>query len=238
MMILFPVLGAVFLTLFLQRRIRKANASSLVFKALTSVCFVGLSFYGIGKANAFGTDCGYALLITVGLFFGLLGDIWLDLKYNVPEESDFYTFAGFWSFAVGHVFFLIALIRYMKSTPGILQIVLPILLAVACGIAVGLGGKIMSLDYGKFKAITMFYGALLISSALVSLSLLIKSRFSSAPLWLFFIGSILFLASDLILSGTYFGTGKNRPKDIISNHAFYYAAQFLIAASTLAAVGL
>ena len=56
----------------------------------------------------------------------------------------------------------------------------------------------------------------------------------NTTLWLFFTGAVLFLISDLILSGTYFGTGKRRPKDVISNHIFYYAAQYLIAGAAMA----
>jgi len=52
-------------------------------------------------------------------------------------------------------------------------------------------------------------------------------------MWLFFIGALLFLLSDLVLSGTYFGTGKRRPVDVILNHILYYAGQFLIAGSVL-----
>ena len=48
---------------------------------------------------------------------------------------------------------------------------------------------------------------------------------------MFFIGSVLFAASDLILSGTYFSEGRERPVDITSNYICYYAAQFLIAYS-------
>ena len=234
MIILFPVLGAVFLILFLKGRIHEANASTLIFKTLTSVCFLGLSVYGVWKAGSSGVSVYYSVLITTGLFFGLLGDIWLDLKYNCPNESDPFTFAGFWCFAVGHVFFLIGMIGFMNVNRSVLSVIIPIIVAAICGIAVGMGGKLLSLDYGKFKTITMFYGALLISSVFVSASLLFQSGFSSVPLWLFFVGAVLFLASDLVLSGTYFGTGKNRPVDIVSNHILYYAGQFLIAASSFA----
>lgn len=51
----------------------------------------------------------------------------------------------------------------------------------------------MKMEYGKFKAITGIYGA--------------------------------------ILFGTYFSTGKDRPVDVITNHATYYIAQFIIATS-------
>ncbi len=45
------------------------------------------------------------------------------------------------------------------------------------------------------------------------------------------IGGVFFVISDLILSGTYFGEGKNRPVDIVTNHVTYYMAQFIIALS-------
>ena len=46
-----------------------------------------------------------------------------------------------------------------------------------------------------------------------------------------FVGGTLFAISDLILCGTYFGVGKERPVDLISNAVTYYAAQFIIAFS-------
>ena len=230
LIILLPVLGACFLTVFLRIRVQRANASSLIAKGLASCCFLLLSFTGIpGAKNS------YPLFVTIGLFFGLLGDIWLDLKYNCPEESDRYTFAGFYSFAAGHVFFLIALIRcFGEGASAGLHFVLPFALSAVCGIAIGMGGKLLKLDYGRFRNVTMFYGALLISSALISAGLILKTGGQRRPLILFFIGAVLFLLSDLVLSGTYFGKGKNRPADIISNPILYYAAQLLIAPSAVA----
>ena len=46
-------------------------------------------------------------------------------------------------------------------------------------------------------------------------------------------GGVLFAVSDLILSGTYFGEGKERPFDIISNAITYYLAQYVIAFSIM-----
>ena len=50
----------------------------------------------------------------------------------------------------------------------------------------------------------------------------------------FFAGSILFAISDLILSGTYFGEGRERPVDLALNYLTYYGGQFLIASSLVA----
>ena len=48
---------------------------------------------------------------------------------------------------------------------------------------------------------------------------------------LFFAGAVLFALSDLILSGTYFGEGRERPVDLILNYLTYYPGQYLIALS-------
>ena len=65
-------------------------------------------------------------------------------------------------------------------------------------------------------------------------SLYVLSGFKSLTLLLMSIGGCLFATSDLILSGTYFGKGKERAVDIATNVATYYAAQFIIAFSILA----
>ena len=55
--------------------------------------------------------------------------------------------------------------------------------------------------------------------------------FQNTTLLMLFIGGISFALSDLVLSGTYFGKGKDRPIDLILNYIFYYGAQFTIAFS-------
>ena len=232
--ILFTALGAFCLWRFLKNRVEQPSVRSLLWKAFTSVCFLAVAFAGVWKNALSGVRTEYSLLIMAGLFFGLLGDIWLDLKWNCPKENDGYTFAGFWCFLAGHICFLTAMIRFGEVSHGTADILIPVIISAVLGIAVGMGGKLLSLDYGKFRGITMLYGAVLIATTLVSGRFVLLTHFGSRSFLLLFIGAVLFLISDLILSGTYFGEGKDRPADIISNHVFYYAAQFLIAFSILA----
>lgn len=230
-MVVLAAAGAFCLWRFLKNRLQQPSVRSLLWKACTSVCFLAAAFMGVWKNVLSGIRAEYSLLIMAGLFFGLLGDIWLDLKWNCPEENDGYTFAGFWCFFAGHICFLTAMIRFGEVPYGLWDIMIPLVLSAVLGIAVGMGGKLLSLDYGKFRGITMLYGAVLIATTLVSGRFVLLTHFSSRSFLLFFIGAVLFLISDLILSGTYFGKGKDRPADIITNHVFYYAAQFLIAFS-------
>ena len=229
MKILFLITGAVCLACFLKNRLQKPSARSLLWKTAASGCFLAIAFCGLWQNMMRGAGREFSLLVTAGLFFGLLGDIWLDLKWNCPEDDSRYTFAGFWCFAAGHICFLTAMIVFGGIVMPAAGVVIPLVLAAVLGVAVGMGGKMLALDYGRFKGITMFYGALLIGTVLVSGSFALRTHFRTPVYLMILIGGILFLISDLILSGTYFGKGKDRPVDIVSNHIFYYAAQFMIA---------
>ena len=98
------ILGAVFLCAFLKMRVKKASAKAAVVKAMVSVCFM-LSWLLLAFANM----SLFSMFIGGGLLFGLLGDIWLDLKFCYREDSDFYTRMGFLSFAIGHFFYIAAI---------------------------------------------------------------------------------------------------------------------------------
>ena len=89
--------------------------------------------------------------------------------------------------------------------------------------------KPMKLDYTGYRVISIIYGFFLFSMTLSALSLSIMMGFNNVTLIMIFAGGLLFTISDLILSGTYFGKGKERPVDIITNSVTYYAAQFVIA---------
>ena len=251
--IFFVIAGTFFLTFFLRERTKKASARSLICKTLASVCFLGVAMAGLVRlVGRIGTESWYTsaeglaevsvargpilygVLVLAGLFFGTLGDIALDLKWNCPKEDVTYTYAGFVSFAIGHVFYIAALTRRFGAGLHGAWLIVPFALAAALGLFIGLNGRLFKVDYGRFLPITIVYAAVLISTTLLAGSLTLATRFRHPATLLFFVGGVLFLISDLILSGTYFGEGKRRPKDIISNHIFYYAAQFLIAASVLA----
>ncbi len=89
----------------------------------------------------------------------------------------------------------------------------------------------MKLHYGKFKPTVIVYGVILFAMVLISGSHALYYGWEKTPLNLIFIGGMFFAISDLILSGTYFGTGKERPIDLTLNYITYYTGQFLIASA-------
>ncbi len=223
------VLGLAALCLFLKLRVQKCSAQATVSKAFVSVFFI-LSW--IVTAYIKGMP-PFSAFVGAGLVLGLLGDIWLDLKFCYAPDNDFYTKMGFLSFAVGHIFYCAAIV-FGVSVFKPVAILPAVGVALVGSLAVFFGEKAMKLEYGAFKIIATLYGAVLIFMASFAFFTALFAGFGqNRNLVVLAIGGVLFLLSDLILSGTYFGQGKSRPVDVVTNHALYYAAQFVIAASVL-----
>ena len=92
--------------------------------------------------------------------------------------------------------------------------------------------KPMKMHYGKFKWIVFLYSFTLALTMTMAITLAVVTGFER--MWtVMSVGGILFLLSDLVLSGMYFGEGKNTAFNVILNHTLYYAAQFIMAATVL-----
>ena len=168
-------------------------------------------------------------MVILGLVFGLVGDILLDLKYVDVERTKGYSYGGFIVFGIGHILYMIGLISTYYQKGGVLFIILPIILAIALAVLTILMEKPLKLKYGEYKLISFLYAICLFGTCSFSLFLAIQNHFIIKSLNLFFVAALLFAASDLVLSGTFFGEGKERPIDFALNYATYYGAQFLIA---------
>lgn len=225
-------LGIVATIAFLVKRVKEGGVKAAMLKAFASTLFIATGI--AAAASVIGADkFSFALFVVMGLVMGLMGDIWLDLKWVYPETNDTYTFAGFGSFMIGHFFYLAGLFIHYADFTKPLYIVIPAVVALLLGGGVVILEKPMKMVYGKFKAITGVYGFVLGFMTFLSGSLALMHNFKEMTLNFMFVGGVLFLLSDLILSGTYFGEGKRRPVDIVTNHVAYYAAQFVIASAVL-----
>ena len=225
--------GAVSLALYLHEKLRRYSVRAVLLKSLTSAFFVALAICGWFCAAGDGRPAVLGIFVILGLLFGLLGDIWLDLKYVFPQADEPFTYAGFASFGVGHVLYCIGLLLQYAQAENPVFLWLPLLLALLSGLATAAMEKPMKLQYGKFKPVVAGYGVLLFATVLLSGSLALQQGWRTPTLNWIFAGSVLFAASDLILSGTYFGKGRERPVDLALNYLTYYPAQFLIAYSLL-----
>jgi len=171
----------------------------------------------------------YGFLIIPGLVCGLLGDIWLDLKYAYPADADTYLYSGFYSFLIGHIFFNIAIYTSFEWTLALLTG--SFIAAIAASGVIIVSEKPLGFRFGKFKMTSFIYGVALMMTTISSFS---AAYTTGETVWYMMSGAgIFFAVSDIVLSATYFGQGKDTPLYIISNHILYYTAQYIIATSIL-----
>ncbi|MDD6352405.1 MAG: lysoplasmalogenase family protein [Lachnospiraceae bacterium] len=226
---LFLILMAVFCTLFLRNLIdreKRVHVKTTYLKISTSACFVAIAFLGTLSRQAIEPFC---LFLLAGSFSGLVGDLLLGLRYADGERKNSYTRGGFIAFLLGHLFYIFyMLLRFDRvlTSPVTGRI---LFVSVILGLVIGHADRLMGLDYGSFSSMISSYSMVIIASTFLGMAASIRQKFQNPAANLFAIGAVLFLLSDLILSGTYFGKGKDRPVDLILNHIFYFGGQFLIA---------
>ena len=225
--------AAVILVLYVREKIKAYSLNTVLLKSVVSVLFIAVGMYGLYVSSTNGGMSPGGALIVMGLVCGLLGDVWLDLKYVFPERDVPFTYAGFVSFGIGHVFYIAGMLTRFYQPGGMAYVLVPVVLAVVLSVGNALLEKPMKLDYGRMKPIVIVYGALLFATTLISGGLALSYGWQEPALNLLFAGGILFTLSDLVLSGTYFGTNRERPIDFVLNYLAYYPGQFLIATALM-----
>lgn len=224
--IILMAVGAVSLTLYLIEKIKFYSLKATMIKAMTSLLFIALAVY----CNFTNSNRSFGAFIIIGLAFGLLGDIWLGLKYAFKEQARNFLFAGFACFAIGHAIYILGIMSSLDYLREWYAYAIPFGAGLLFGFLILLLEKPMHFNYGEFKSACFIYGVLLFSTVFTTFFLAVSHGFMVLPYNLLFVGGTLFSVSDLILCGTYFG-GKNQPIFLISNAITYYVAQYLIAFS-------
>lgn len=209
---------------FLFSRSKGASVKNLFFKMASSLCFL---LTGVFAVIANPNIASYGVLVIMGGILGLCGDVTLDLKFVYPNDSHAYLNSGFIFFAIGHIFFCGAIIWYNELKWWYIFACVAAALVIA--VVNTLSGKMLKLDFGRYKVIVTLYSAVLASTALISILAAIVT--GSVAMIVFAVGAVLFLLSDVVLCFTYFGKGWDKAPHIFINHLLYYAGQFLIASS-------
>lgn len=233
--LIITALGLILLIPFLIKRVKGACAEAAVLKSIVSIGFIATAVAAIISNNLNGKQLKFGILILGGLVFGLLGDIWLDLKYAHKESEKTYMYAGMICFILGHLMYVVNIFWYfypliasrVKWNDTLTLFGVPI----ASAIFMMFSEKPMKVNYGQYKAVTTVYAMFLSALPAIALIFMRLAGYKNIPLLFLGAASIFFVISDFILTGTYFGKGKDRPVDIIVNHITYYIAQYLIALS-------
>ncbi|MBQ7740682.1 MAG: hypothetical protein IJT65_05560 [Eubacterium sp.] len=218
-------LGSIFSLIFCINRAKGFSVRNLMLKIASSLCFI---LTGVAALLCNPKNYVYAGFIIFGAALGMCGDITLDLKGIHNENKDGYMLSGFVFFLIGHVFYSAGIIYATAMKVYIILICLAA--CVAFSFLNLLSVKITKYDFGKFKLITFLYTIFLALTTALSIAAMITTHFEKQYVILA-IGAVLFMLSDLILSGTYFGEGQDKPVHYFTNHLAYYAAQYFIVAS-------
>lgn len=244
---IFLALGVVSFVAFAIFRDKKSSATAICFKTVVSLMFIATAIAALLENEHRGFVLLPALLMIGGLVLGMVGDITLDFKIylkglsyaDAEKDSDKMTYIGMAAFGVGHILYITA--TALRAGAG-LDMLWSALIGIGVTAAIFcLSIFIMKMRFGKFLIPSISYCVLLTWFVVYSAWQL--AAVNSTANILLLVGSIMFIVSDLILSMTYFSKEEDYKKQgmmnpeskfmIVSNHATYYIAQFLIALALL-----
>lgn len=227
-MIAIGILGIIIQGCFIASEYRKKWVLSVILKGTASLCFVivgvlAYSFIGKSDPQIIADGHKFAGLIRTGLIFGLLGDVFLNLRFVFEKNGQKFFLGGIFLFLVGHVLYLLALIPISVH---------PVWSAVVGAVLAGalLAYIFKTMEVKKvFKIFGVFYlGAVIIMTAM-ALDIAIFAGHTTGIVYA--IGAVLFTASDIILIFNTFSGGEPKFSKRICNLSLYYIGQLLIAFS-------
>ena len=223
-------LGIVSLAVFLYFRVKEQRVKAVVLKGITSLFFIatGIVAFLLSK----NPRVTFGVLVIIGLFFGLLGDVFLDIKFITKKHEYLFTALGFITFGIGHICFTTGLfLNFYDFSKSVLYIIIPAIISLVFVFLTLLMEKISKIKYGNMKPYVVGYGLVIFFAVTMYFSVALEHNFQLINLDMMFGGLVLFALSDLILNNTFFAPNCNTPAYVISNHVVYYIAQFVIASS-------
>lgn len=223
-------LGALTSAIFIVSKVVNYSPKTIVLKTVASLFFVALGIYCAAVTPG---SVPFKVLLVLGLFFGMLGDLLLGFKYITTKTKNIWILAGMFAFAFGHIFYVIALFVGYYVPGNAWFIALPFLTAVVISSLYMLVSRKVGIAFGKLLPFGLFYLFCLTSMVSTSLYMNVLQGFALPNLVMFFVGALNFIASDFMLTGAYFKPGKRSKTYMATYSVFYYVAQFVIAFSLM-----
>ena len=211
--------GMILQALFIKVEHEEKYVAADILKGLASLMFVLIGYKAyMTTGNPFNGK------LLVGLVFGMIGDILLNLRYLIPKMNQKIFLAGIVAFLIGHIMYLLALIPQAQHVWIWYCVIAGALVAAAL-----LAYIFKTMEVKKaFTIFGVFYlGAVFIMTAIaIGIAVFTPSRRAI----IYAIGAVLFTLSDVVLIfNTFSGVTKFSLR--ITNLTLYYIGQLLIALS-------
>jgi uncharacterized membrane protein YhhN len=103
---LIALIGILLQACFILVEHKEQYTGAVILKGSAALIFCAIGFLSLGSAQ----NLGFARLICIGLCFGALGDILLNLRFVFPKVGQKIFLAGVAAFLTGHILYLAALI--------------------------------------------------------------------------------------------------------------------------------
>ena len=217
------VLGIILQGIFIAVEHKEKFVGAVCLKGAASIVFCVIGALGFSAAMAAGYEGDFPRLVLIGLFFGALGDILLNLRWVFEKLNQKIFLSGIAAFLTGHILYLAALIPLSES----------LLICVICGVVVAT--ILLAIIFKTFEVKLAFkiFGILYLGAVILMTSIAIgnciTSGFETSAL-LYALGAVLFTVSDVVLIFNTFGK-ESKFSLRITNLSLYYIGQLLIAGS-------
>jgi len=215
LLIILAIIGAAIQGVFIYVEHKEKFVPAVILKGTASVVFVTIGLI------AFITK-GASNLVFIGLILGLVGDVFLNLRFVFTKIGSKVFLAGVASFLAGHILYLIAIIN--KATPWIPCLIIGVVVATIVLVIIF---KVLDVKL-SYKIFGILYlGAVsLMASMAIGNYCVIQSNHNL----IYAIGALMFFVSDIVLIFNSFGKAPKFSLRI-TNLSFYYVGQLLIAFS-------
>lgn len=216
--LLLAVIGMVLQGIFISVEHKEKYVAADILKGSAALMFVLIGL--INYLNV--TNDSFGKKILIGLIFGMVGDILLNLRFVFKKNGQKAFLLGILAFLIGHILYLAALIPLTSYL--VIDIIIGAVLAAALLTYIF---KTMEVKIA-FKIFGVFYLGAVIIMTVIAVHLAVVT--GNPHDIIYAVGAVLFTASDIVLIfNTFSGTTKFSLR--ITNLSLYYLGQLLIAGS-------
>lgn len=217
--IILALAGMILQCVFIIVEHKEKYVPAVALKGSAAVVFCVIGMVAMNQVSA---NQDFARLVVIGLCFGALGDVLLNLRFVFPKVGQKIFLAGVAAFLTGHILYLCAIVPLSQNLMPCLIVGVLLAAALLTWIFKTLTVKLAFKIFG-----VLYIGAIVLMTA-VAIGNVIAAPGTAA--WMHAVGAVLFTLSDIVLIFNTFGKTQKFSMRI-TNLSLYYLGQLMIAGS-------